>query len=53
MVVRLTVYLELYEIFCFIQFGFTSGYSTSIAETIKKILDNNKLVDFTASSTQA
>ena len=47
MVVRLTTYLELYEIIYPNQFGFRQGYSTShslisITETIKKILDNNK-----------
>ena len=47
MVVRLTTYLELYEIVYSNQFGFRQGYSTShslisITETIKKTLDNNK-----------
>ena len=46
MVVRLTTYLELYEINYPNQFGFRQGYSTShslsITETIKKTLDNNK-----------
>ena len=47
MVVRLTTYLELYEIIYPNQFGFRQGYSTShslisITETIKKTLDNNK-----------
>ena len=47
MVVRLTTYLELYEIIYPNQFGFRQGYSTSkslksITETIKKTLDHNK-----------
>ena len=47
MVVRLTTYLEFYEIIYPNQFGFRPGYSTSlslisITETIKNTLDNNK-----------
>jgi hypothetical protein len=47
MAIRLTTYLELYEIIFPNQFGFRSGYSTthsliSITETIKKTIDDKK-----------